>query len=132
MRHIIEKAPEKDKKSFLKKYASYFVKQPTDTLSYLVLKLDNQELDTSFIGFFTNLSFMKNSIISKFLERKSFIESFNKNYKTVHQFTLQSLRSQKRLSQSIKTYKGLIDQLEKEAGQSVKMKDWLSQVVTFF
>ena len=129
IRHIIDKTLEKNKKDFLKKYISYFTKKP-DTLSYLVLKLDNQELNNSFMKFFTNLSFMKDSSINKFQKRKYFVESFNKNLQKVRKFSL-APSSTRRLTQSIKSYKSLIDQLEKEAGQSVKMKDWLSQVVAF-
>ncbi len=126
VRHIIDKASKKDKKRFLKKYASYFAKKPDD-LSYMVLKLDNQALDVFFIKSFADLSFMKDSSISKFLKRKSFIESFNESYQKVRSFSL----SVKHLTRSIKTYKGLISQLEKQAELSVEMKDWPSQFVAF-
>ncbi len=130
VKHIIDKSPERDKKTFLKKYVSYF-EEKSDDLSYLVLELDRKELNIPFLKFFSSLPFMKDSLINKFLDRKFFIESFDKNYQKVQKFSLASFPSDRHLARSIRTYKGLIDGLEKEAEKSVKMKDWLSQVVAF-
>jgi len=130
IKHLINKASKGDKKQFLKKYASYFKNKPDD-LSYIILALDHQNLDINFMKFFADLAFMKNSHIKYFLDRKFFIESFNKKYIQVSKFSLTPSVSPKRLSRSIQKYKNLISQLESEAQQSMKMKDWLSQVIAF-
>ena len=129
VKHIIEKTSKNKKRQVLNQYLNYFKKKPED-LSYLVLKIDNNSLDIPFISSFLKLSFMKNSSLDNFIKRKSFIESFNKTYKEVQKFSLNS-RSQSQLTRSIKTYKDLLDRLETAAKPSVKTKDWLAQVVAF-
>ena len=121
---LIEKSPLRDKKIFLKKYSHLFKTQP-EKLAYLVLKTDEGKWDERFIKPYISLVFMKNSSLNLFFQRKSAIESFEKELAKLN-YSLPS--SGRRLTRALKNYTLKMSHLENKANNLLKSKDWTSQV----
>ena len=129
---MIEKLPTKDqKKRILKKYISFF-KNHSDTLAYLILKIDEGQLEEAFIKFFTSLSFMKDSPLVSFVKRKNAIELFEKGLFNIVNYSLPIKPSGYKLKRALRTYTNKVVRLGNQSEQALKVQDWTTSVFVLF
>ncbi|MDE0092354.1 MAG: hypothetical protein OXN83_03600 [Oligoflexia bacterium] len=125
---LIEKlSSNKEKKDLLQKYFALY-KKDINKLTYLILKLDKGQLDSNFVGFFTKLSFMKNTFLAAFEQRRNVIEAFTKDLQKINQYSLSSRLSRSRLNFRLKSWTKEIDELQKKAENLLKTQDWTAQI----
>lgn len=128
--HMLNKSLEKEKPKLLKRYNNYF-KQNPDLFSYWVLKLDDQNLNTDFLTSFTQFDFMNNSSVKKFIEKRAFVNGFQKALQKARSVSLPANASGKTLANSIARYKKHIQTLESQVKIALESQGWLSQLVAF-
>ena len=132
---LLERSEKKKQKQLLKTYSSLFKESPNDLL-YWVLKVDEGELDTSFLNFFAENSrqdniqqdktLQKNSFLSSFLKRKQNLESFQKALSFKKRDSKKVSISQ--IAKVIKRYSGRLSKLEIKALSLLETEDWTTQV----
>ena len=111
---LIEKSSsDKQKREFLKKYYSIYEKSE-NKLTYLILKVDKGRLDSSFIAFFTQLAFMKNTFLSAFEQRRKLIDAFIKDLQKTSRYSLSSRLSGSRLNFILRKWTKELDDLQKK------------------
>lgn len=125
---IVEKLPShSERQTFLRTHSLFFQKQP-DTLAYLVLKADQGKLNSQFISYFSSLSFMKGGFLDLFIRRKNIIESFEKEWSKLKDYSIPVRFSGYRLRKALKSYTDKINQLGDKAEKTLQIKDWTSRV----
>ena len=125
---LIEKtSSEKEKRELLRKRFRFY-KKDVNKLAYLILKLDKGQLDSNFIGFFTKLSFMKNTFLDSFEKRRSLVEAFESALQKISSYSLPSQVSNSRLSFKLKSWTQAVERLRKTANALLKTEDWTAQV----
>ena len=123
----IEKSSDRNKRLFLKKYSPLFKNQP-NVLTYLILKTDGGKLEIDFMKPFVSLSFMKDSPLRLFLQRKDIIESFERDLSSIVNFSLPMSSSGYRLTRALKDYTNKINRLGSQANTALRTKDWTARV----
>ena len=124
---IVEKSSSKNKKAILHKYSSLF-KNQSNTLTYLILKVDGGQLDEKFMKPFARLPFMKNAPLVSFLQRKELVESFEQERAQLASYSLPQQLSGSRLTRALKNYSKKIDQFGQSAETALKTQDWTARV----
>ena len=125
---LIEKSSsEKEKRKRLKKYSDLY-KKDVNKLAYLILKVDKGQLDSDFIGFFTKLSFMKDTFLDSFEKRRRIIETFEKALQKTSVYSLSVRMSDSRLSFKLKKWTQAVDELQKKANALLETQDWTARI----
>ncbi len=124
---LVEKSLHKNRKQVLIKHAQFFKNQP-ETLTHLVLKIDEGQLDNQFMKAFTSLNFMKNSSLNLFLRRKNTIELFESQLAKLAQLSLPPHLEGRKLNRKLKNYTKQIELLKSHASSALKTKDWTVRV----
>ena len=125
---LVEKSSsDKEKKEFLKKYSDLY-KKDSRRLTDLILKVDRGQLDSSFLGFFTKLSFMKDTFLYSFEQRRQAIEAFEKALQKTSLYSLSSKISGARLNFKLKKWTQAVNELQQTASALLKTQDWTARI----
>ena len=124
---IENSSSKKEKIELLKKYANIY-EEDSNKLTYLILKIDEGQLDSSFINFFIKLSFMKNSFLYTFEKRRKSIDNFTKKLKRVRLNSLASQLSGYRFKIALEKWTKEINDLNERANALLKTQDWTTRV----
>ncbi|MCZ0932894.1 MAG: hypothetical protein OXJ52_07070, partial [Oligoflexia bacterium] len=125
---LVEKSSsDKEKKEFLQKYSDLY-KKNKNKLTYLILKVDKGRLDSNFIGFFTKLSFMKNTFLYSFEQRRKTIEAFEKTLQKTSVYSLPFKISSARLNFKLKKWTQAVNELRQTASDMLNTQDWTARV----
>ena len=128
---LIEKASSnKEKKKLLTEHFAFY-KKDVNKLTYLILKLDEGELDSSFISFFTKAPFMQNTFLDLFEKRRQTIKAFEDILQKAKAYSLSSQTSDSRLKFKLKKWTQAVNELQKSADRLLSSQDWTARVFIF-